>query len=55
MSFTKQLEQDMSRKDFELPQYGDVDESYREFEDLYSQGIWPSESECLEDAERDEA
>lgn len=40
MSLSKQLYDDMSRRDHELPVYGEDSEPWRQFEDVY--GIaWP--------------
>ena len=54
MSLSKRLD-DLSRREVETPLYGDVDEAYRVYEDIFAAGIWPSEQEILDDAERDEA
>lgn len=35
---------ELSRRECELPLYSE-DESFREFEDVYSEGIWPPPSE----------
>jgi len=48
MSISKRLD-DLSRREVETSQYGDVDEAYRVYEDVFAAGIWPSEQEILED------
>jgi hypothetical protein len=53
MSMSKRLNDDLSRRDFELPQYGDPDEAFREFEDVYDQGFWPATQEIEIDADHE--
>ena len=57
MSLSQRLlpDDDLSRREVETSQYGDVDEAYRVYEDIFALGVWPSEQEILDDAECDEA
>lgn len=49
MSLTKQVLDDLSRRDFEEPIYGADSEPWRVYEDVFDAGVWPSEQEVLED------
>jgi len=39
---TKSLVDDLSRREVETSQYGDVDEAYRVYEDVFALGVWPN-------------
>jgi len=49
MSFSSRLNDELSRREVELPIYGEESEPHRLYEDVYAQGIWPS----LEEQESD--